>query len=74
MIESEWQNMMRIALSIQNGRIASPLLLKKLSAKNGRSRLFAAVREMGGAVRTIFLLKWISDVKMRQEVTAETNK
>lgn len=74
LIESEWQNMMRIALSIQHGRIASPLLLKKLSAKNGRSRLFAAVREMGGAVRTVFLLKWISDIKMRQEVTGETNK
>lgn len=74
LIESEWQNMMRIALSIQAGRIASPLLLKKLSAKNGRSKLFSAVREMGGAVRTIFLLKWISDIKMRQEVTGETNK
>ncbi|WP_211454325.1 Tn3 family transposase [Collimonas antrihumi] len=74
LIESEWQNMMRIALSIQAGRIASPLLLKKLSAHTGRSRLFAAVRELGGAVRTIFLLKWISDIKLRQEVTGETNK
>jgi hypothetical protein len=32
------------------------------------------VRETGDVVRTLFLLKWISDIKMRREVTSETNK
>lgn len=74
LIESQWQNMMRIALSIQAGRLSSPLLLKKLSASNGRSKLFEGVRETGDVVRTLFLLKWISDSKLRREVTSETNK
>lgn len=74
LIESQWQTMMQIALSIQAGRLSSPLLLKKLGAAGGRSRLFEGVRETGDVVRTLFLLKWISDVKMRREVTSETNK
>lgn len=74
LIESQWQNMMRIALSIQAGRLSSPLLLKKLGASSGRSKLFEGVRETGDVVRTLFLLKWVSDVKLRSEVTGETNK
>ncbi len=74
LIESQWQTMMQIALSIQAGRLSSPLLLKKLGAAGGRSRLFEGVRETGDVVRTLFLLKWISDIKMRREVTSETNK
>ncbi|HEY0846796.1 MAG TPA: Tn3 family transposase, partial [Noviherbaspirillum sp.] len=74
LIESQWQNMMRIALSIQAGRLSSPLLLKKLGASSGRSKLFEGVRETGDVVRTLFLLRWISDNDLRREVTGETNK
>ncbi|MDQ9172311.1 Tn3 family transposase [Oxalobacteraceae bacterium R-40] len=58
----------------RQGCLSSPLLPKKLGAAGGRSRLFEGVREMGDVVRTLFLLKWISDIKMRREVTDETNK
>jgi len=73
-IEAHWQDLMQIALSIQAGRIASPLLLKRLSAGNQRNRLFLAAQELGRVVRTVFLLKWISKISLRQDVTAETNK
>jgi hypothetical protein len=59
---------------MQAGKIASPLLLRRLSASNDRNRLFLAAQELGRAQRTIFLLRWISSLAMRQEVTSETNK
>lgn len=74
LIESQWQAMMQIALSIQAGRLSSPLLFKKLGAAGGKSRLFEGVRETGDVVRTLFLLRWISNSKLRREVTSETNK
>jgi TnpA family transposase len=65
---------MQVVLSIQAGHLASPTLLRKLSYGGARNHLFAAAHEVGRAVRTIFLLKWISKLQLRQQVTANTNK
>lgn len=73
-IEDHWQDLMQVAISIQAGRIASPILLRKLSHEGRHNRLFAAARELGRVLRTIYLLKWISNKEMRQEVSATTNK
>ncbi|MFK0380326.1 Tn3 family transposase [Pandoraea sp. NPDC090278] len=73
-IRNHWKDLMQVAISIQAGRIASPMLLRKLSHQGRHNRLFAAARELGRALRTIYLLRWISQKEMRQEVTATTNK
>ncbi|MEV9465305.1 Tn3 family transposase, partial [Klebsiella pneumoniae] len=66
--------LMQVAISIQQGRVASPMLLRKLSHDGRHNRLFAASRELGRVLRTVYLLRWISQKEMRQEVTATTNK
>jgi TnpA family transposase len=74
LIRTHWKDLMQIALSMQAGKIASPLLLRRLSASGQRNRLFLAAQELGRAQRTVFLLNWIASLTLRQEVTAETNK
>ncbi|MGQ4669182.1 Tn3 family transposase, partial [Metabacillus halosaccharovorans] len=39
-----------------------------------KNRLYKAFRELGRVVRTVFLLKYISDIKLREQITASTNK
>ncbi len=73
-IQNHWQDLMQVAISIQQGKVASPMLLRKLSHEGRHNRLFAAARELGRVLRTIYLLRWISQKEMRQEVTATTNK
>jgi TnpA family transposase len=73
-IADHWQDLMQVAISIQTGRISSPMLLRKLSHEGRHNRLFAATRELGRVLRTVYLLRWISSKEMRQEVTATTNK
>lgn len=73
-IRDHWKDLMQVAISIQKGRIASPMLLRKLSHEGRHNRLFEAARELGRVLRTIYLLRWISSKEMRQEVTATTNK
>lgn len=73
-IADHWQDLMQVAISIQTGRILSPMLLRKLSHEGRHNRLFAATRELGRVLRTVYLLRWISSKEMRQEVTATTNK
>nr|WP_250944832.1 transposase [Clostridium felsineum] len=43
----------------------------KYSHKN---KLYQAFRELGRVIRTIFLLEYISDIEMRQQITSTTNK
>lgn len=74
LIEAHWKDLMQIAISIQEGRISSPLVLRKLSSDSRHNRVFAAARELGRALRTVYLLRWINSREMRQEVTGETNK
>lgn len=73
-IADHWKDLMQVAISIQVGRIPSPMLLRKLSHEGRHNRLFAATRELGRVLRTVYLLRWISRKEMRQEVTATTNK
>lgn len=73
-IADHWKDLMQVAISIQVGRIPSPMLLRKLSHEGRHNRLFAATRELGRVLRTVYLLRWISSKEMRQEVTATTNK
>ncbi|WP_034301970.1 Tn3 family transposase [Herbaspirillum sp. RV1423] len=74
LIRDHWKDLMQVAISIQMGRIPSPMLLRKLSHEGRHNRLFAAARELGRVLRTVYLLRWISRKEMRQEVTATTNK
>lgn len=73
-ISDHWKDLMQVAISIQAGRIPSPMLLRKLSHEGRHNRLFGAARELGRVLRTVYLLRWISQKEMRQEVTSTTNK
>jgi TnpA family transposase len=48
-------------------------LLRKLSSYSKKNRLYQAFLELGKVVRTMFLLEYISNAGMRQEITAITN-
>ena len=74
LIERHWKDLMQVALSIYAGRISSATLLRKLGSSSRKNRLFFAAQELGNVVRTIFLLEWIGNREMRQEITANTNK
>lgn len=73
-IESHWQDMMQVVLSIQAGKISSSLLLRRLGNYSRRNKLYLAFQELGRAIRTQFLLEYISDVEMRETITDTTNK
>lgn len=49
-------------------------MLRKLSNDSKKNRLYQAFRELGRVVRTVFLLRYISDIKLREQITASTNK
>jgi TnpA family transposase len=45
-----------------------------MSNYSRKNRLYQAFRELGRVVRTTFLLDYISDMELREQITATTNK
>ena len=74
LIQTHWKDLMQVILSIQAGRILPSTLLRKLNHKSRKNRLYRAFKELGNVVRTVFLLRYISDTAMRRQITVTTNK
>ena len=73
LIQTHWHDMMRVVLSIKAGKVMPSTLLRKLGSYSRKNRLYQAFQELGKVVRTMFLLEYISNVRMRREITAITN-
>jgi len=74
LIETHWQDMIQVVLPTHEGKISSSLLLRKLGNYSRKNRLYQAFQELGRVIRTLFLLDYISDVELRETITAEANK
>ena len=66
--------MIQVALSVQEGKISSSMLLRKLGYYSKKNSLYKAFQELGRVRRSIFLLKYISDPKLPRMITASSNK
>jgi TnpA family transposase len=74
LIEDHYADVMRVVLSVQEGKISSAILLRRLSTYSRRNHIYQAFREIGRAIRTVQLLRFCSDAQLRRRTTAETNK
>jgi TnpA family transposase len=73
-IRTHWKDMMQVILSVHQGKISTSFLLRKLTNYSRKNRLFIAFQELGRVIRTLFLLDYISNPKLREVITASTNK
>ena len=74
LIQTHWQDLLRVVISIQEGKVLPSMLLRKLTTYSRKNRLYQAFHALGTVERTIFLLKFISDVKLREIIHRSTNK
>lgn len=73
LIKTHLPDMLRIALSISEGKVHSSTILRKLGTYNRKNKLYQAFAELGRLVRTAFLLNFIGDAELRHTVTTATN-
>ncbi|MEU0679932.1 Tn3 family transposase [Streptomyces albogriseolus] len=74
LIESQFRHLMKVAVSVREGVISSSTLLKRLRSGSKKNATYAAFREVGRVIRTVQLLRYLSDPALRRRVTAATNK
>ncbi len=73
LIQTHWQDLMQVVLSIKAGKLLPSTVLRKLGSYSRKNRLYQAFRALGQVIRTMYLLRFISDYALRREVTACTN-
>ena len=73
-IRAQWPEVHRLVASIRHGTVSASLILRKLGSYPRQNGLALALRELGRIERTLFMLEWLLDPKLRQRVTAGLNK
>lgn len=73
-IEDNWDEVLRLAASIQQGTVSSSMMLSKLAAYPRQNQLAWALREIGRIERTLFTLEWLESPELRRRVNDGLNK
>src|SRR6516225_11592874 len=58
LIQRNWDDVLRLASSIREGKVSASLLVSKLAAYPRHSEVALALREVGRIERTLFTLDW----------------
>jgi len=73
-IREGWEDVLRLAASVKTGVLPASRALRKLNAYHPESRLYKGLREIGRIAKTLFLLDWVSDPKLRRRNLIGLNK
>jgi TnpA family transposase len=74
LIAEHYRQFMQLALAIQSGTLAPSAVLAKINSYSTKNRFALALKELGNAVRTTYLLEWIMDESLRRTVHKGTTK
>ncbi|WP_194922551.1 Tn3 family transposase [Catenulispora pinisilvae] len=74
LLEKHWTDLLRTGISIREGRLSSVTLLRRLGNHSRRNRIYKALRELGRVIRTITLLRYLSEPTLRDQITMVTNR
>jgi TnpA family transposase len=73
-LRAHWDDILRLAVSIQQGTVTASLMLRKLGSYPRQNGLAVALRELGRIERTLFALDWMQNVELRRRVQIGLNK
>ena len=65
---------MRVAASLKNRIVSANVIARRLASSASSNRLAKALLHLGQLVRTIYLLRYLSDPEMRQQVRTQLNR
>jgi TnpA family transposase len=69
LIEKMWPDLMRVAISIREGRLNSVTMRRRLTSNSRRNEIYRAFLEVGRSVRTVALLRYLADPALRRPRT-----
>lgn len=73
-IVEHWDALQRLALSLRAGTVPASHVMRQLAAFPKDGGIAMALREVGRALRTDFILKYLEESDLRRRIHAELNK
>jgi TnpA family transposase len=74
LIRGQWDQLLRLAGSLDRGTVTASLLVGRLHAQQRRSTLAAALQDYGRLVKTEFLLRYLTRPPERRGIHRQLNK
>ncbi len=72
LIIEQWDSLVRVAASLKNGIVSANVIARKLA--NSSNRLAKAFTDLGRLVKTIYILRYVDDPKLRQKIRIQLNR
>lgn len=71
---SQWDELLRVAGSLKLGWVTASLFISKLHALPRQNTLVKSLQEYGRLIKTIFVLRYLSDEDFRRQINRQLNK
>jgi TnpA family transposase len=73
-IEEQWDDILRLVTTIKLKESSASQLFRRLSSYSRQHPLYRALKEFGRVIKTLFLLRYIDDLELRQSIEKQLNK
>jgi TnpA family transposase len=74
LIAELWDDILRFVATIRLKMVTASQLFRRLSSYSRQHPLYRALKQFGRIIKSIFLLKYIDDVELRQAIEKQLNK
>ncbi|MCB1713809.1 MAG: Tn3 family transposase [Candidatus Competibacteraceae bacterium] len=73
-IEEQWEEMIRVALSLKQRTAPAHVVVQRLTSSFPLDRLSKAFTNLGRIIKTQYILRYLTDLELRQTVQLQLNK
>jgi TnpA family transposase len=74
LIKSQWDNILRLVATIKLGENTASQIFRRLSSYSKHHPLYCALKEFGRIIKSIFILRYIDNVELRQMIEKQLNR
>ncbi|MBY0545200.1 MAG: Tn3 family transposase [Gammaproteobacteria bacterium] len=74
LIINHWDDILRFMATIKLKHVSSSQLFKRLSSYARNHPLYKAIKEFGRIIKSLFILTYLDDVKLRQRIEKQLNR
>jgi TnpA family transposase len=74
LIAEQWEALVRVAASLKNRIVSAHVVAQRLVSSAASNRLAAALTHLGRLVKTIYLLRYLDDPALRQQVRTQLSR
>lgn len=73
-VEEQWEEMIRVALSLKQRTTPAHVIVQRLTNSFPSDRLSKALTNLGRIIKTQYILRYLTDLELRQTVQLQLNK